>query len=85
MLAMAPQMRSVEDDEENPGAQEFAIVGSRIDGSLSFGGTTQTRENERNVAARARALIPGGVRAREANFRWHGGRSILTSFCLFRC
>lgn len=85
LLAMAPQMRSVEDEEENPGAPEFAMVVSPIDDSLSFRGTAQTREDERNVAAKVPALIPGGVRDREPNVRWHGGRSILASFCLFRC
>jgi hypothetical protein len=85
LLAMAPQMRSIEDDEENSCTPEFAIVVSRIDGSLSFRGTDQGQESERDAAPTAPALTSRGVRAREAKFGRHGGRSILTSSCLLRC
>ena len=85
LLAMAPQMRSVDDDEEDLCLPAISIVASRITSSLSSRSTPQRQEYERNTVTTAPALTPRGVRAREANFSWPGGRSMLKSFCLLRC
>jgi hypothetical protein len=85
LLAMAPQMRSVDEDEEDYGPPDISIVASRIDRSLSSRNTAQRQPYEPKTVTTAPARTPRGVRTREANFSWYGGRSILKSFCLLRC
>jgi hypothetical protein len=81
LLAMAPQMRSVDEDEEDQVPPDISIVASRIDSSLRSRSTAQRQPYEPKTVTTAPALAPRGVRAREANFSWYGGRSMLKSFC----
>lgn len=85
LLAMAPPTGAVDDDEEDPGPSSIAMVASRINGSLSSRSTTQTQQHEPNAVATEPARKPCEVRAREANFSWHGDRWMLKSFCFLRC
>ena len=84
LLAMAPPTGSV-NDEDDPGPSAIAIVASRINGSLSSRCTTQTQQYEPNTLATEPVRKPCAVRAREANFSWHGDRWMLKSFCFLRC